>query len=233
MIAIYIKEMKQYFRTMTGYIFLTIMLLISGFIFTTGNLMSQNSDIKTFFSSLFNILIFLIPMLTMRQFSEEQKLKTRQLLFTLPLSPGSIVLGKFMATLTMFGIGLVMTLLFPVILVYFGSVALLVTLGNYMGIILLVSAVIAIGLFISSLTDSQVVSGTISYGVILILWLVDSLGGYTENPLFKAVINIFSLKSNYIEFTYGIFNPAGILYFLTITGFFLILTTVNLESRGQ
>jgi ABC-2 type transport system permease protein len=233
MLAIYIKEMSQYFRSMAGYIFLTIMMLICGFLFTTGNLISQNPDIKSFFLSLFNILIFIIPILTMRQFSEEQKLKTQQLLFTLPLSIESIVLGKFFATLSMIGIGLVVTLAYPLILAYLGSSALLVTLGNYLGVILFASMVVAIGLYISSFTDSQVVAAIVSYGIILILWLTDSLTPSITNQFLKEILGIFSLKSNYIEFTYGIFNPAGILYFLTLTGLFLILTMVNIDSRRQ
>jgi ABC-2 type transport system permease protein len=169
----------------------------------------------------------------MRQFSEEQKLKTQQLLFTLPLSIESIVLGKFFATLSMIGIGLVVTLAYPLILAYLGSSALLVTLGNYLGVILFASMVVAIGLYISSFTDSQVVAAIVSYGIILILWLTDSLTPYITNQFLKKILGIFSLKSNYIEFTYGIFNPAGILYFLTLTGLFLILTMVNIDSRRQ
>jgi ABC-2 type transport system permease protein len=233
MLAIYRKEMNQYFRSMVGYIFLTIMMFICGFLFTTTNLMSQDPDITRFFSSLFNSLIFIIPILTMRQFAEEQKLKTQQLLFTLPLSIHSIVLGKFFSSLTMIGIGLAITLIYPLILMYYGSFELLVTLGNYLGVFLLVSLVIAIGLYVSTFTDNQVVSAIVSYGIILILWLLDSLFPYLTNPLLKKIWGVFSLKSNYIEFTYGIFNPAGILYFLTMTGFFLILTMVNIDSRKQ
>lgn len=231
--AIYVKEMKQYFHSMIGYIFLTIMLLISGFLFTSGNLMSQNGDIKTFFASLFNILIFIIPILTMRQFSEERKLKTLQLLFTLPLSVGSIVLGKFLAILSITGIGLSVTLIYPVILAFFGSFAFMVTLGNYLGIILLVSSISALGLFISTLTENQVVSAITSYGVILILWLVDSLTPYAGSSVLKRFLNIFSLKGNYIEFSYGILNPASILYFLSLTALFLMLSIISLESRRQ
>jgi ABC-2 type transport system permease protein len=233
MLAIYRKEMNQYFRSMVGYIFLTIMMFICGFLFTTTNLMSQDPDITRFFSSLFNSLIFIIPILTMRQFAEEQKLKTQQLLFTLPLSIHSIVLGKFFSSLTMIGIGLAITLIYPLILMYYGSFELLVTLGNYLGVFLLVSLVIAIGLYVSTFTDNQVVSAIVSYGIILILWLLDSLFPYLTNPLLKKIWGVFSLKNNYIEFTYGIFNPAGILYFLTMTGFFLILTMVNIDSRRQ
>ena len=233
MIAIYLKELRQYFHSMIAYVFLAILLLLCGFIFVTANLMSQNGDINSFFSPLFNILLFITPILTMRQFSEEQRQKTQQLLFTLPLSLESIVMGKFLATLSVIGIGLAVTILYPVILAFFGSFSLMVTLGNYLGVILLVSAVSALGLFISTLTENQVVSAIVSYGVILILWLVDSLAPYTGSPFLKRLISLFSLKSNYIEFTYGIFNPSSILYFLSLTALFLILTTVSLERRRQ
>ena len=231
--AVFFKEIRQYFRSMIGYIFLTVLTLICGFLFTTGNLLSQNGDIKTFFSSLFGILMFLIPMLTMRQFSEEQKLKTQQLLFTLPLSARSIVMGKFLATLCMIAIGLSSTLLYPVILAYFAAPQLMVSLGNYLSVLLMVSALIALGLYISTLTENQVVSGLLSYGIILILWLVDSLIPTISRPLLKQALSIFSLKSNYIELSYGIFNPAGILYFISLTVLFLLLTVVRLDSRRQ
>lgn len=233
MIAIYLKELRQYFHSMIAYVFLAILLLLCGFIFSTANLMSQNGDINSFFTPLFNILLFITPILTMRQFSEEQRQKTQQLLFTLPLSLESIVIGKFLATLTVIAAGLAVTVLYPVILAFFGSFSFMVTLGNYLGVILLVSALTALGLFISTLTENQVVSAIVSYGVILILWLVDSLAPYAGSPMLKKMITLFSLKSNYIEFTYGIFNPASILYFLSMTFLFLILTTVSLESRRQ
>lgn len=233
MIAIYLKELRQYFHSMIAYVFLTILLLLCGFIFVSANLMSQNGDINSFFSPVFNILLFITPILTMRQFSEEQRQKTQQLLFTLPLSLEAIVIGKFLATLTVICIGLGVTVLYSVILAFFGSFSFMVTLGNYLGVILLVSAVTALGLFISTLTENQVVSAIVSYGVILILWLVDSLAPYAGSPLLKKLFTLFSLKSNYIEFTYGIFNPASIIYFLSLTLLFLILTTVSLERRRQ
>lgn len=233
MTALYIKEMKQYFRSMIAYVFLTILLLGSGFLFVTANLMSQNGDIKVFFSSLFGILLFLIPMLTMRQFSEEQKQRTQQLLFTLPLSLGSIVMGKFLATLSVVLIGLAGTLIYPVILASLGALEGLAALGNYLAAVLLVAAVTAIGLFISTLTENQVVSAIVSYGVILILWLTDSLAPYMDSPLMKQILGLFSLKSNYIEFSYGIFNPAAVIYFLSLTALFLLLTVVRLDGRRQ
>ncbi len=230
---IYIKELKHYFNSIIGYIFLAILMLIGGFIFTTGNLLSQSGDIRLFFSSFFTVLLFLIPMLTMRQLSEEKKMKTMQLLLTLPLSIKSIVLGKFFATMTIIGFGLVLTLIYPVILAFFSAFELMVVLGNYLGLILLISSIVSIGIFVSSLTENQIVSSVVSYAIILGFWLTDSLTPFILSSPVVRFINQFSLRINYLEFTYGILNPASIIFYISITALFLILTTASLDSRRQ
>jgi len=229
--SIFRKEISNYFSTLTGYIFLAIFVMASGIVFTTGNLLSQNSDIKHFFSVFFTILIFLIPMLTMRQFSEELKMKTLQLLFTLPLSLRSIVLGKYFATMAVVGFGLIFTLIFPVTLAFYGTFELMVILGNYLGLVLLISAFVSIGLFISSLTENQIISSVVSYAVILGLWMVDAVTPFILNDYLSGIVNRFSLRINFIEFTYGIFNPGSVLYYLSVTALFLFLTAVSLDSR--
>jgi len=229
--SIYLKELRHYFNSIIGYIFLAILLLISGFIFTTGNLLSQRSDLRQFFSSFFTVLLFLIPMLTMRQFSEEKKMKTIQLLFTLPLTLKAIVLGKFFATMTVVGIGLILTLTYPVILVSFGIFDLMVVFGNYLGLILLLGSIVSIGLFISSLTENQIVSSVVSYVIVLGFWISDSLIPFIPRDSIAKLIKIFSLRMNYVEFTYGIFNPASILYYVAITVLFLIFTVISLDVR--
>ena len=229
--SIFLKEIKNYFSTLTGYIFLAIFVMASGVVFTTGNLLSQNSDIKHFFSVFFTILLFLIPMLTMRQFSEELKMKTLQLLFTLPLNLRSIVLGKYFATMVVVGIGLVFTLIFPIILAFYGSFQLMVILGNYLGLVLLISSFVSIGLFISSLTENQIISSIVSYAVILGFWMVDAITPFLLNTYLSDIVNRFSLRINFIEFTYGILNPGSVLYYLSVTAVFLLLTAVSLDSR--
>jgi len=229
--SIFLKEIRNYFTTLSGYIFLTIFVMISGIIFTTGNLMSQNGDIKHFFSSFFTILLFLIPMLTMRQFSEEMKMKTIQLLFTLPLSLKSIVLGKYFATMALVGFGLIITLIYPLILSFYGTFHFMVLLGNYLGLILLTSSFISIGLFVSALTENQIISSVVSYAVILGFWLSDTITPFLLSDSLSDIINKFSLRMNFIEFTYGILNPGSVLYYISVTVLFLLLTAISLERR--
>lgn len=231
MASIYAKEIKQYFKSVIGYIYLSIFLLICGFYFTTGNLLSQNGDIKAFFSSIFSVLIFLIPILTMRLFSEERKMKTQQLLFTMPVSVEAVVIGKFLATLTVFGIGMGVTLIYPIVLLYYGSFELMIVVGNYFGIILLVSSCISIGIFISVLTENQVVAAVVSYCVLLALWLIDSVGVFISKGFLGTALRHISLSSNFKEFTIGIFNPSSVIYYISITAFFLFLSIFYLENR--
>ncbi|MGD9941334.1 MAG: ABC transporter permease [Clostridia bacterium] len=231
MIAVYIKELRAYFTSMIGYIYLSVFLLISGYIFSTGNLMSQNGDIKTYFASIFSIVIFLVPILTMRLFSEERKMRTLQLLFTMPVSITGIVIGKFLATLSVFCMGLAVTLLYPLILAWFGSVEGLVVLGNYFGMIILVSACIAIGLFISALTENQIIAAVLSYSALLALWLLDSAGQNIVKGIPGKFVTYLSLNTHYREFTYGIFNPAGLVFFLTLTALFLIFSIMVVDGR--
>jgi len=229
--AVYIKELRAYFTSMIGYIYLSVFLLISGYIFTTGNLMSQNGDIKAYFSSIFSVVIFLVPILTMRLFSEERRMRTLQLLFTMPVSIGGIVLGKFLATLSVFCLGLAVTLVYPLILAWLGSLEGMVVLGNYFGMILLVSACIAIGLFISALTENQIIAAVLSYSVLLALWLLDSVGVDIVKGMPGKFVSYLSLNSHYREFTYGIFNPAGMVYFLTMTALFLVFSIMVVDGR--
>jgi len=229
--AAYLKELRAYFTSMIGYIYLSVFLLISGYLFTTGNLLSQNGDIKSYFASIFSIVIFLVPILTMRLFSEERKLRTLQLLYTLPVSIGGIVIGKFLATLSVFCIGLAITLLYPLILAWFGSVEGMVVLGNYLGMIILVSACIAIGLFISALTENQIIAAVMTYSVLLALWLLDSAGQDIVKGLPGKMVSYLSLNAHYREFTYGILNPAGMMYFITLTALFLVFSIMVIDAR--
>lgn len=229
--AIYRKELRSYFTSATGYVYLAVFLAISGFIFSTGNLLSQNADIKAYFASISTVLIFLIPILTMRLMAEERKMRTLQLLLTMPISIGDIVLGKFLAALTVFALGLAGTLVYPLILALHGGVEAWVTAGNYVGLILLVSACIAIGLFISTLTENQIVAAVLTYVVLLGLSLLGSVGpgSHADGPWRQ--LRQLSLDQHFRNFSYGIFDPADMVFFVTVTLAFLAFSVLVIDAR--
>lgn len=142
-----------------------------------------------------------------------------------------MVLAKFLAAETMFLLGLAVTVAFPVILAMCGSVQIWITLGNYIGIILLMSSFIAIGIFVSTLTENQIVSAIISYVLIFALWYSYGLGSAIQNPMLLQLLNKLSLMQMYYELALGILNPTGIALNLAITASFLLLTTAVVRGK--
>ena len=179
--AVYRKEMRQYFHTPVGYVFLAIFLFINAFYFLLQNLLTRSGDITDYFQSAVSLEMFLIPMLTMRSFAEERKQRTDVFLLTMPVDCREIVLGKFLAAESVLLAGLGATLAFPVILALCGSVQPMITLGNYLGILLLLSAFIAVGLFASALSENQIVAAVLSYVIIFLLWYSYGLGSAVQS----------------------------------------------------
>lgn len=229
--AIYKKELDQLFHSVVGYIYLAVFALISGGCFVIGNLLPANGDIRSFFSPLMSTTIFLLPMLTMRSYAEERRMRTDQLLLSAPVSAGGIVLGKFLAVLTIFAAGLSVTLLNVLALALLGQFDPLMVLGNYAGMLASTSAFIAIGLLVSSLTENQIVACIVSYAVMLGLWAVGAARSYISNQLLARLVGYLSLANRFAEFSMGIFDLATIVYYLSVTLFFLFLVTILNERR--
>lgn len=231
--AVYCKELGQYFHSFIGYIYLSVFLLIAGGYFILYNLFPANGSISEFFSRLMFTVIFLLPMLTMRSYAEERKMKTVQLLLSAPVSSFSVALGKFFAVLTVFAVGLSFTLLYVASLALLGQFEPLVILGNYAGILVSASAFIAIGLTISLLTENQIVACIITYSVLLCLWLIGFIETYISNPFLKQLVHHVSVANRFSEFSMGIFDFSTIIYYLSICAFFLFLISVITERRRQ
>lgn len=190
MLAIYKKELKSYFRNMTGYIFIALLLLIIGIIFTATNL---KSGYPNFEYSLINdiviiSLLILFPILTMQSLAEERRSKTDQLLFSLPMSMKKIVLAKYLAMLTVFLIPTALLALYPLILTCFGAISLGTAYSTLAGFFLMGAVMIAIGLFMSSLTESQIIAAVLSFGALLLIYLMSSLATLVPATAFSSLL---------------------------------------------
>ena len=212
--AVYRKEMRQYFRSPVGYVFLAIFLFINAFYFLLQNLLTRSGDITDYFQVVVTLEMFLIPMLTMRSFAEERKQRTDVLLLTMPVDCRAVVLGKFLAAESVFLMGLGATLAFPVILALCGSAQPLITLGNYLGILLLMSAFIAVGMFASALSENQIVAAVLSYVMIFLLWYSYGLGAAIRSEALLSLLNRVSVMRTYHELVMGVLDPAGILLYV-------------------
>lgn len=255
MLAIYKKELRSYFTTPIGYVFVGIFLALSALVCCYTTLQSNSYDTALYFYCMIFAFVILIPILTMRSFAEERKQKTEQLLLTAPVTLTGMVLGKYFAALTMFvGTVLVSCINFiPLYVIAAEERAAVATtanpvigpttpyiIGSLIGLILLGAALIAIGIFISSLTENQLSAAVISIGIIammIILGLANQIGTDAEgnrlisNYAVRVVIDWISVLSRFYNLSYGLLDFSALLYYTSISAVFIFLTIRIYEKR--
>jgi len=188
MIPIYKKEMRTYFTQMMGYVFLAFILLLIGLFFTLINLRSRDANFQHVLSNTTLFFLFLVPVLTMRLFAEEARHKTDQLLYTSPLSVTQIVLGKFFAALSLFLIAAVITFILPLMLSIFAdNMPMSRIIGSYVGWILVGVSCIAVGVFISVLTDNQIVAAAGTFAALFVMFLMDAFAMSMPTSTFASI----------------------------------------------
>ncbi|MBO5648811.1 MAG: ABC transporter permease [Clostridia bacterium] len=199
MFAIYKKELKNYFINMTGYIFIGFMLAIAGVFTTLINLMSSYPSFENVLSNITIVFLLIVPILTMRSVAEERHSRTDQLLYSLPVSVTQVVLAKYLAMFTVFLIPVGILSLYPLILSIFGTVYFSAAYGAILGFTLLGGALIAIGMFMSSITESQVIAAVTSFGIIFAMYLMGAIaslipaGAMASLIAFLVVVVIFTV----------------------------------------
>lgn len=197
--AIYKKEFKSYFNSMMGYVFVAFVLLAVSIYFSAFNLGMGYPLMGSTLSSVIFLFLILVPILTMRSLSEEQKNKTDQLLYTSPVSVGEIVFGKYLALVSVFAIPVLVICLYPLVLDGYGTIDFGMAYLAIVGFFLLGCAYISIGFFISSITESQIIAAVISFGVLLFTYLISGISGFfadtaiTSLMAFIVILLVFCL----------------------------------------
>lgn len=229
--AIFRRELQSYFITPIGYIYLAVFWFFAGFYFSGTSLLNTSASLSYVFANLFNICLFLIPILTMRLVSEERKAKNDQLLLTCPLPLASLVLGKFLAAYLIFFAGAAITLIFGVVVNLYGTADWPVIVGNFAGLSLLGAALIAIGMFISALTENQIVAAVGGFAASLLFLLSDAAVSIVRTPVLKQILSAVSIRQHYKGFTQGLLSLPDIVFFLSVAAAFLFLTIGSYERR--
>lgn len=229
--AIMRKELRLYFSTPTAYVFIASFVCVSAILFTIFNLIHSNSSVSLIFSFLPYLFVIMIPILTMRLMAEERALKTDQLLLTAPISVASIVCGKLFAALYIFGAAIIIMLMYPVILSFYSTVSWGIVLSNYIGFFLMGSAFIAIGIFVSSLTENQLVSAIVTIALLLASFLVSYGIKPSGIALIDAVLSAVSVPKHFDNFFIGIIDLVSVIYYLSVTAIFTLLTIYRTEKR--
>lgn len=175
MIAIYKRELNAFFTSMLGYFFVAFFVFFVALSFVSDNLAGQSAQFEYTLIGTTIIFIFIFPFITMRLMAEEKRQKTDQLLLTAPVKVSNIIIGKYLAALSVFMVSVVITMLFPLIMSRYGNIWIKTVISGYMGFILLGAVFVAIGLFISTLTESQGIAAVISFIVYLVLFVIDTI----------------------------------------------------------
>jgi len=236
--AIFAKELRAYFTSMLAYAVLSIFLVLSGYYFYTnlvffvlmGGMDLPHGLWQYQFHDTRQILLFVIPFLTMRLFAEEKKLGTIELLWTYPVRDGALMLGKYAACLAVISLMLALTVVYPLLLARVYPVAAGPLVAGYVGLFLLAAAFAACGLWASSLTDSQLVAGTVTLGMLLFLWIL-TWNQAAANEWLIALLTPVSLFDRFHTFARGAIDVKDVVFLIVSSVFFLALTLFTLESR--
>ena len=282
--AVYKREFKSYFVNMSGYVFMAVLLLFCGIFTMAVNLMSQSAQFEFVLGNMNIVLMLIIPVLTMRSMAEDRRSKTDQLLYSLPISTTAVVIGKFLAMVTVYGITCLAMGIVPLILESFGDVSLGTAYAALFGFFLLGTALIAVCMFLSSLTSSQIIAAVTGIGATLALYLMSGLASLIPTTAAASLIGllllgavlglvVYALCKNYIvalacsavciiptvivyavnsskfegllpgvvrylaifdrfnNFANGVFDITAVVYFLTVTVFFVFLSVQSMDKR--
>lgn len=244
MFAIFKKELRSYFLNAIGYVYVGVFLAVSALICCYTTLGMQSYDTSLYFTYIIFSFIVLIPLLTMKLFSEEKKLRTEQLLMTAPVSIFSMVFGKFLAAFTLFVSSVLVSCInfFPLYTyanaeglndayaTAVGPVGISIFCCT-IGIICIGMAFIAIGLFVSSLTENQLAAAIITVAIIVAMLVLNLVNEFIDNYVIRFIINWVCFVSRFSTFVSGMLDPSALLYYISITAVFLLLTVRVYDKR--
>ena len=231
MFAIFKRELKAYFTSPLGYVFIAVLYFFTAYYFFTYNLYRNTTDMSNMFHQLFSVVLFLVPVLTMRLMSEDKRSRTDQLLLTSPVSLSGMVLGKYAAAYTVMAATVVLTLGFVAVVAVYGRVYPAEMAVAYLGFILQGGAFLALDLFISGCAKNQVTAAVFAFGANFVLWMLDLLENAVNSSFFSSVLSFFSLYQRAEPFLMGQLSAASVVYDVTFAAAFLLLTIHTLDAR--
>jgi ABC-2 type transport system permease protein len=229
-LALYKKELRSYFNSAVAYVVITVFLLIAGWFFATQFFLMGQATVRTVFAVIPWIFIVFVPAITMRAIAEEKKTGTIELLVTMPTRDWDIVLGKFLAVLTLLVIALAFTLVYAITASILGNLDAGATFAGYVGLILLGGAFLAIGMFASSTSENQIVAFIIGVVIIFVFYILDWVTVFVPGPV-ASILEFLSLNYHFNSIARGVIDSRDVIYYLSMTGFALVLSVRALESR--
>jgi len=228
--SIFKREVASYFISPMAYVMGAVFLMLSGYFFSVILLATHSASMQGVLGNMAVIFIFIAPVLTMRLLAEERKLGTDELIMTAPVSITSIVAGKYLAAVFTYLVYLAVTLIYPAILIKYGSPDMGPIYSGYLGMFLFGAGCLAVGTFSSSLTDNQMVAGIIGFGLLLFFWILGWADAIVTGPVGDTLANL-SLLKRFDDFQKGIIDLSGVLYYVSFIFIFLFLAVRVIDSR--
>ena len=228
MTAILKRELHSYFTSPVGYIFIALLLAVGGFFFTNYTVqLGESASLPAYFSTMLLLFILIIPLLTMKLISEERKMKTDQLILTAPVT----LFGIVFAFILFGGTFVFASVLYYIPLAAYGTPNLAAYAGSVFAMLLMGSAFIAIGVFVSATTENQFIAALGTIAAIIFLQFIDQLNTFINSEFIRKILSGISFSSRYANFSAGIFDYAALLYYISFTGVFLFLAVRVFEKR--
>lgn len=233
MLAIYKREVKNYFHTVIGWLFMAAILFSISLYFVAYNLFSGDAYFSDAIGSAAFILLLAVPVLTMRVLAEERKQKTDQLILTAPVSVGDIVAGKFLAMATLMTIPMIIVLFYPLIMGKFGEIGYAQAYVAILGYWLYGLCCIAVGMLISSMTENQVISAVLTFAALFVTYIMSGICSLisTDGNLFTKILGCGDFYSRFAEFLQGTLSVNGMIYFISVAVLMLFLTCQSIQKR--
>jgi ABC-2 type transport system permease protein len=248
--TIALKEIRAYFYSPIAYVLIAVFLIISGYMFSSIVSFASRQSVQLLrfqgaapqinlnelvfrptFHNMSVVLLLIVPILTMRLFSEEKKTRTTELLLTSPLTISEIVLGKYLGAFVIYLAMVGLTLYMPLLLSIYGQVNWGAVFSGYLGLVLLGAVFLAIGLFASSVTENQVIAALISFGLLLLVWLLGWAAATVEGTGLGEVLSYLSILDHFDGLLRGLVETRTIVYYLSFVAFGLFLTHRVVESQ--
>lgn len=247
-LAIARKEIRAYFTSPIAYVVIGLFALLFGYFFVAildwfvrqgmsgamgmapAALNLNQQFIRPLLLNATVVLLFVLPMITMRTYAEEKRSGTMELLLTSPVTDVQIILGKFLGALLLYAAMLGVTLLYVAVLFVFGNPEWKPVVTAYLGLVLLGGCFISVGMLISSFTRNQIVAGMLTFGVFLLLWVIDWIGSFL-GPTGEIIVNYLSITRHFEDFAKGVIDTTHLIYYLSFITFGLFLTAKSVDSE--
>lgn len=229
--AILKRELSAYFNSAIAYVVMAVYFFFAGLYFYFYCFESNTTSLTGVFNNMIYIILFLVPIITMKSFAEEKRQKTDQALLTAPVNLTEIVMGKFLGAYILYAICAVIYLVFSVVIAFFASPDWSVILCNFIGILLFGAALIAINIFISVLTESMIVAAIFGMAVGFIILMMSTFTSVIPFEWLATAFEKINFITYYVNFSYGLLNITDIIFFLSVAALFIFFTVRVLEKR--